>query len=362
MEVVETHVMNLLADTLGEDVAVELPPFRRVVNTNRRAIREFALKAMPVVDLWCQRNGIALPEPWQQGRAQAVVRHLENCGLLDFELIPSTAIPALCHWAGCWPHRMPETMDGNALGLSESDVEAEEKRRERARQQEEIERRSILFAGTSLDTGDPKFAENIQELAASFLANDETWFERSRQRTRLVELQNPDQPSRGAGGGGTGRGTRRRERQLTDTQRQAMGLASEWLAYHFLCRRHSQYVDESCWVSKNRAHFFAGDEGDDSAGFDFRVKTPQVEWLYEVKSSLEDSGEFELTSNELRIAGSASKDRRRRYRILYVPHVFTPENWCVLELPNPMGEATRNRYATVGARLCSPAVRTSTVK
>ncbi len=243
---------------------------------------------------------------------------------------------------------MPETLDGEALGLSRDDVEAEEKRRERERQQREIGRRSIMFAGTSLDTGDPKFAENLQELAANFMANDETWFERSRQRTRLVEFENPDQPSGGAGGGGTGGGTRRRERQLTDSQRQAMGLAGEWIAYQFLRRRHSEYVDESCWVSENRAYFFGGDEGNDSAGYDFRVTTPQAEWLYEVKSSLEDSGGFELTANELRVAGGASKDGRRQYRILYVPYVFSPDRWCVLELPNPMGETTRNRFTTIG--------------
>ena len=252
MEVVETHVFGLLTDTLGEDVAVELVPFRRAVDTNRKAVREFALVAMPVVGVWCQRNDVALPEPWQQGEAQAVVRYLENSGLLDFELIGSADIPALCHRAACWPDGMPETLDGEALGLSRDDVEAEEKRRERERQQREIERRSIMFAGTSLDTGDPKFAENLQELAANFMANDETWFERSRQRTRLVEFENPDQPGGGAGGGGTGGGTRRRERQLTDSQRQAMGLAGEWIADQFLRRRHSEYVDESCWVSENR--------------------------------------------------------------------------------------------------------------
>ena len=101
-------------------------------------------------------------------------------------------------------------------------------------------------------------------------------------------------------------------------------------------------------MSENRWHFFGGSKGYDGAGCDFKVETPQAEWLYEVKSSLEDSGEFELTANELRIASSASKDGRRRYRILYVPHVFLPDKWCVLELPNPMGEKTRNRFETVG--------------
>ena len=101
-------------------------------------------------------------------------------------------------------------------------------------------------------------------------------------------------------------------------------------------------------MSGKRALVLGGDEGDDSAGYDFLVKTPQADWLYEVKSSLEDTGEFELTANELRVASSASKDGRRRYRILYVPHVFSPEKWFVLELPNPMGERTRNQFETVG--------------
>ena len=127
-----------------------------------------------------------------------------------------------------------------------------------------------------------------------------------------------------------------------------MGLASEYLAYQFLRRRHNGFVDETCWVSENRARFFGGEEGDDTAGYDFCVKTPQAEWLYEVKSSLEDTGEIELTANELHVAGRASKDGPRRYRILYVPFVFSPDRWFVLELPNPMGEATRGRFRVVG--------------
>ena len=104
------------------------------------------------------------------------------------------------------------------------------------------------------------------------------------------------------GGGGTGR------RKLPpEDQRQAMGLASEWLALQYLRCRHGDAADETCWVSTNRARFYGGDEGDDSAGYDFCVKTPQAEWLYEVKSSLEDTCEFELTPNEMRVAASAAR-------------------------------------------------------
>ena len=64
---------------------------------------------------------------------------------------------------------MPETLDEKALGLDKDEVEEEEKQRERERQQREIARRSIEFAGNSLDTGDPMFAESLQDIAAAWL-------------------------------------------------------------------------------------------------------------------------------------------------------------------------------------------------
>ncbi len=348
-EIIETHVSGLLLGILGEDVGVDLMPFNRVLEMNRKKVSEFAKEAMPIIGIWCRKNQILLPEAWKNRGAHAVVQYLENSGLLDFKLIEPREIPAYCQHAGCWPDGMAETLDGEVLGFSKDDVKAEEKRREEKQREREIEQRSITFAGTSLDTGDPGFAATLQEMAESTLANNNNWFDRSRQRTRLMEFNNPVKPGGVQGGGGRSSGTRRQQSRFTDTQRLAMGLASEWLAYQFLCRRHHGFVDETCWISTNRAHFFGGGEGDDSAGFDFRVNTPHVEWLYEVKSSLEDSAEFELTANEVRVASSVSKDGRRRYRILYVPYVFSPEEWHVLELPNPMGDRTRNCFSMVGS-------------
>ena len=209
-----------------------------------------------------------------------------------------------------------------------------------------IENRSIHFAGAKLDTAGPSFAESFERLAETRIADDRGWFERSR-RLRLAEFAEPDGGGR-TPGGGTG-ALRRRGKSPPEDLREAMGLASEWLAFQFLRQHHGDAVDETCWVSANRSRFFGGDEGDDAAGYDFCVKTPQAEWLYEVKSSLEeDTGEFELTPNEMRVAASVPKRGRRRYRILYVPFVFSPDRWTVLELPNPMGEATRNRFKQVG--------------
>ena len=348
MEVVETYVSGLLDRILGEDQTVTLPVLSKLIERNRKSVRDFATNAIPIVSAWCRLNQISLIEPWTSGEPQSVALCLENAGLLDFELVSSDQVPGLCRRVGCWPDGMPETLDNTTLGLKQTEIEKEEKRREQERQRKEIKLRSIKFAGRSLDTGDPSFAHTLQQVAKDCIARDDTWFERSRRRTKLIEFDIAAQSknSRGYQDGRTGRA--RGRRHLTDAQRQAMGMTSEWLAFEFLRRHHGELVNETCWVSENRTHFFGGDEGNDAAGYDFRVETPQAEWLYEVKSSLEDTGEFELTANELHVASRASKDGRRRYRILYVPFVFSPERWCVLELPNPMGEATRSRFREVG--------------
>ena len=344
-EIVEAHVARLLDEVLGEDHEADLPPLRGLVETNRKSVRHFASRAISVVGAWCRRNRVPVPEPWPSEDPQTVTRYLENAGLLDFEPVHDAHIPGLCARAACWPPAMPRTIDPGPLGLDRAAVEDEERRRERERQRRIIEQRSIDFAGTRLDTGDPSFAEAFRQLAENSITGDHGWFERSR-RPRLAEFANPEGGGRQPGGW-IGSGGGRRKSPPKD-QRQAMGLASEWLAFHYLRRRHSEAVDETCWVSTNRVRFFGGDEGDDAAGYDFCVRMPRREWLYEVKSSLEDTREFELTANEMRVAASASKDGRRRYRILYVPFVFSPDRWFVLELPNPMGDGTRNRFKQVG--------------
>ena len=345
-EAVEAHVARSLDEILGQDEEIDLPSSRGLLDKNRKSIREFASRAIPVVGAWCRRKGIAVPDPWPSEDPQAVTRHIENFGLLDFDPIEDQRIPALCHRAGCWPDGMAQTLETGALGLDPATVEAEAKRRQRERERKIIEERSIDFAGARLDPGDPSFAEAFQQLAEQNIAADEGWFKRSR-RPRLAEFDEMDSGGRRPGGGAGGGKGRRRQQQPED-QRQAMGLASEWLVFQYLRRRYGEAVDETCWVSRNRARFFGGDEGDDTAGYDFCLKTPQAEWLYEVKSSLADPGEFELTPNEMRVAASVPARGHRRYRILYAPFVFSPDRWMVLELPNPMGEESRNRFKQVG--------------
>jgi hypothetical protein len=66
-----------------------------------------------------------------------------------------------------------------------------------------------------------------------------------------------------------------------------------------------------------------------------------------VKSALDEGGEFELSAREIEVAGSASFEKKLRYRILYAPFVFDPSRWRVLPLQNPVAEGTRNRFRVV---------------
>ena len=343
---VEAHVARLLDDVLGEDLAVDLPSLRGLVERNRKAVRQFAADAMSVIGAWCRRNQVPVPGPWKSDDPLSVARHLEDSGLLDFETVLHGQLPELCHRAACWPGGMPRTLNPAQLGLDEATVDEEKRRRQQELQRKVIDKRSIIFAGTDLDTADPAFAETFRELAEASIDGNDGWFERSRRQPRLAQLAGPE-GGRQAGGGRGRRGTGRR-RQPTEEQRQAMGFVSEWLTFQYLVRRHPGFVDETSWVSTNRTRLYGGDEGDDAAGYDFCIKTPRAEWLYEVKSSLEDTGEFEMTPNEMRVAASTSRRGRRRYRILYVPYVFSPDRWCVLELPNPMDDETRDRFQHVG--------------
>ena len=188
-EIVEAHVARLIDDVLGEDHDVDLPSLRSLVETNRKSVRDFALRAISVVGAWCRRNRVTVPEPWASEDPQIVTRYLENAGLLDFEPVRDAQIPGLCARAACWPPAMPQTIDPGLLGLDRAAVEDEERRRERERQRRIIEQRSIVFAGTKLDTGGAAFAEEFRQLAGNSIAGDDGWFERSR-RPRLAELAN----------------------------------------------------------------------------------------------------------------------------------------------------------------------------
>jgi hypothetical protein len=346
-EDVAAYVATLVESQLSDDPSASLGALTRVVETNRKTTLQTLQELSLLVVAWCRKHGQVTPGNWASGDLQSIVRNLESSGFFDFDPIEPDQIPAFCRRVGLWPSGMKEITNREALGLAVDDLNEEAKRREAEQNRIELGKRTILFGQVALDTGAADFTARFQELASQAIGGDDDWYKRSKSRVRLVTFADVERPQPGASGGGAG-GRRRQERGLTDTQRQAIGLAGEWLAYQYLSKRHGALVDEETWISENRAHFFGGSAGNDAAGYDFEVRTPQATWMYEVKATQDDGCEFELTANELRIASGASKDGRRRYRILYVPHALDPTAWHVLELPNPMGEQGRSNFQTVG--------------
>lgn len=327
--------------TLGsDDATIVLTPFDRVTADNRKLVLARHAELAGLVRAWCRKNKGEVPALIETTDPQTAVRALDEAGLLDFEKIETSQLPDFYRRIKAWPAEMKPTADLGQLGLVQGDLDYEANEAREAKRKAELAKRTIPFVGKDLDAGAADFARQFETLAASAIDGANEWFARSRPPRLLAQEQRePGAPNRGGGGGGQSW-----KNQPPDSVKSAMGIASEWLAREYLRRRHPKEMTDDCWVSSNRAAFCTGSAGDDGLGYDFRVLTERNEWLFEVKSAIDAGGEFELSPRELEVAGSASLERKRRYRILYVPFVFDPSLWRVLQLSNPAAASTRDRY------------------
>ncbi|WP_308720753.1 ATP-binding protein [Komagataeibacter xylinus] len=340
-EVVAARAAVAAAELLGpDDPKVNLPPLDRVAVDNRKLVLTYHQDLAVLVRAWCRKCKATVPASIEAADPQTLVRTLDEAGLLDFEKLDPVRLPEFYVRVGAWPTEMPLTADLVSLGLVPDDLQRDAIETREAKRKAEAARRTIPFAGEYLDAGAGDFARRFEVLAAAAIENGDGWFKRS----RAPRLRSQAQRIPGTSGGGGGGGGRSWRTQPPEAVKTAMGIASEWLAREYLRRRHLKEMSDACWVSSNRAAFCTGAVGDDSLGYDFRVVTERNEWLYEVKSAMDAGGEFELTARELEVAGSASLERKRRYRILYVPFVFDPAQWRVLPLSNPATPNTRDRF------------------
>lgn len=334
-----------LAEVVGEDVDLALEPLAHLRGRSTRTLQRFIDEAGPTIGAWCYLNERS--NPWTGG-STALLKSVDQLGLLDFAGVEAGQEIAALVRAGVWPDTMPHIADAIALGLDPSDLLGEKKREQERREQSEVARRSITFANSLLDTRSKTFVQSLVALAQAQMV-DGAWLTRSRRRFKLAEQAQPEgRGSVGSGGKSGKSGKRSQNERLPDDVRIAMGFASEYLASCFLREKHKDRYNDQCWVSENRGKLEIDWEGDDKLGYDFRVLTVDTEWRYEVKSNLDEAFEFEFTQNEMRSAAECGSDGSRKYRILYVPFVFQPERWRVMELPNPMSEQGRRLFKPIG--------------
>ncbi|WP_196232968.1 sacsin N-terminal ATP-binding-like domain-containing protein [Sphingomonas segetis] len=332
-----------LETRLGPDLDIKIPALAETAKRSQRQLKDYCDGAAEIVAAWCHVHNVA-SGAWVEGTAE-LLKRVDQQGLFDFALIAEGGEISVLNRANLWPAGMPLCLELSALGLDPEDLDGA---RQRAREKEEEasrKRRTIIFAGEDLDTASPHFAAQFMDLAQASLGDD-AWLKRSKRRPKLMLQADGKSGDRSRGGKG---GKKGRVERLSEDIKAAMGFASELLAARYLADKHKQLFNDECWVSGNRRLGLLRGNGDDSLGYDFEVNLVEGSWKYEVKSSLDDSFEFEWTQNEMRVAASLASDGKHRYRILYVPFVFDPSRWRVMELPNPLSDKGRHLFKTIGS-------------
>lgn len=341
---VEHRARECFAQEIGDcDPQTVLATYTKALNENRQTLGKMQAALVTLIAAWCARKGVGSPE-WTTSFPPDLAGELQDTGLLDFDIIKEAEIPALLNRTGLWPSGMPTTLIPAEAGLSEDDMRRPDETRKLELEERSRLARSIQFGGEMLDTTAIDFITRFETIGKAALeARPDVFNSLETLSLKPYDVDGESRShSRGARGGRVWSG----DGQLTERQKTAFGMAGEWLAYRYLQEKHGSLVTEDSWVSSNRAAFIGG-TGDDSKGYDFRVRDGSVDWLYEVKASPSEAFEIELTANEMEVADDARSDRRSRYRLLYVPNVTDPMRWTVHELPNPYSERGRKMYRIV---------------
>jgi Protein NO VEIN, C-terminal len=108
-------------------------------------------------------------------------------------------------------------------------------------------------------------------------------------------------------------------------------------------------LDIMKWRSGYRDKVLGGAEGDDTLGYDIEVITQASTFLFEVKSSIDDGTDFELSDAEVNAA--RLHVGRDAYRIIYVRYVLDPARTTILLLPNPFTKRGQETYRFIGSGL-----------
>lgn len=311
-----------------------LPEMDVVRSRNLEVVRTVLPEVSALVQAWRTKqypeHGVDEVAIEQDGEAA-----LDNAGWLDFRVLDREDLPGLLQRVGLWPERMPQSLEPGALDLTQEDLD-----RARELQTQEKQRRRQRQSTVSVGTEEVD-AENEAAVAE---AVRRTVDDRILQASK--RLGSPVAPR----GAGQKRSKRTRgpyrpsNRGLTDAQRNAVGLAGEIVAFHWLKAQYEEATDES-WVSGNRSVVLGG-EGDDSLGYDFIVHQRSQSIRFEVKATAGDETAFELTENEMRTAQTATT--RTPYRIIFIRNVLDPEQRSLDVLPNPFGQEGRDHYRMKG--------------
>src|SRR5207249_10848769 len=136
---------------------------------------------------------------------------------------------------------------------------------------------------------------SYQDLVAAVTAQLENADKLLNSPDRLTQLEELEESKGRTGAGGSksrGVGKGISETQLSDDQKNAIGLIGELLAREWLKKvyreRHDIEVSDESWVSGNRDKALATKVGQDGLGYDFKIELKTTTHYFEVKASSGD--------------------------------------------------------------------------
>lgn len=331
------------APALGENPQ-GLADLSSVRTSNAGRLKGLVRTAQPLVRTWGIQTGGAAPETWvDPAHAEAELRRgLENAGAFDCRAWTEQELLRWFETLGLWPAQMPLTLDREQLGIAETELEAEANKARRERERREREARSVRINGELRDPQAIDWLELSREVSSGLSRKVLTQPISAFTDLAPVRPAGRRAPAGQSGGaGGAFRGVPQEKKDM-------IGRLGELSVYHWLKARLPNQDIDRAWVSGN-AGLFVGREGNDSLGYDFRVRYNNQTWFIEVKASTEDPCQFEMGETEVRFARDVARSRRpERYVIAYVANVGQTQQTTIDLLPNPLSVEADGRLNIAG--------------
>jgi hypothetical protein len=315
-----------------------------VRTSNAASLKAVVRGAQPLVRAWGIQNAASVHDVWRDlSQAEMELRRrLDEAGAFDCRHWSEDEFLIWFTQLGLWPAEMARTLDRTKLGVTETEIEAEAQRERVERERRAREARSVRLNGELRDPLAVDWLKLSLEVSAGLsrkvlnrpigtfaeLAPAEV----ARRRTRT-----PGAP----GGGGPYSG-------IPQEKKDMIGRLGELSVYHWLKSRQPGQDIDLGWVSGN-AGPFVGRDGNDSLGYDFRIKFNKQTWYIEVKASTEDPCQFEMGETEVRFARDVARSRKpERYVIAYVANVGQTGQTTIDILPNPLSPEADSALSIAG--------------
>lgn len=336
---------------------IDLPSLRECREKNSSQLREFWGRYGKTLSSWVRKEGMAVAQsvrdawinPAATRQEHAALAH--QAGWLDFQILDDLEIASWLVAQGAWPKGMPVSTAYLDWGLSEEDIQADEEKNAREREQEKKRKLQLPFSGQEYSAQSNDYHHLVAAVNAGFqgaeaLKNIKAGI------TSLADIVDPTRSGGPSSGGGGGKSKRTAESALSDEQKKAVGLIGELWAREWIKNYHQMHngieLNDEIWVSGYSGAVLGSNSGNDMLGYDFIVRLKSKTYYYEVKASIGDSHTFELGPTEIGAAQRYKADNDNQFRILYVANATDPKRTAVSMLPNPFSREGMRKLRAIG--------------